>query len=252
MTVHRATVAYSLCAYLLFTAVSAYAIGFFADLVTPTTLDGTRTQHAAMAAAVDLLLVLAFSLQHSVMARASFKRVWTRVVPGAAERSTYVLIASLLLGVLMWQWQPIGPSLYRLHGGAAAVLLLLQGMGWLVVVGSTYLVDHAELFGLTWTRSAAAISADLPALVERSAYRYVRHPLMTGFLIVFWAAPHLTVGHLLLALLCTLYVLVGTALEERDLRARFGAEYDDYAARVPAFLPVGAIRRRSAARRVGA
>ena len=236
MTIDRVSLrAYSLLAYASFTAVSAYAVGFFANHVTLTTLDGMPRRHGASAAVVDLVLVLVFGLQHSLMARASFKRTWTRVVPREVERSTYVLTASLLLALLMWQWRPIGPSLDHLQGAAGVGLLVLQGFGWLLVIGSTYLVDHAALFGLAWP--AERPTRESPVLVERSAYRYVRHPLMTGFLIVFWATPHLTLGHLLLASLLTLYVVIGTRLEERDLSATFGSAYHDYVGRVPAFLP---------------
>ena len=237
-------VAYAVFVYLVFVAVSAYALGFFADLVTPTTIDGTPARDAMSAAAVDLLLLAAFALQHSVMARPSFKRAWIRVVPAASERSTYVLSACLTLGLLMWAWQPVGPTLYHAHGQVRGVLLVLQGVGWLLVIRSTFLVSHTQLFGLPSAPSSSRPGAGAPpALVERSCYRYVRHPLMTGFLIVFWSASDLTAGHLLLALAMTLYVRIGTALEEQDLVAVHGADYVSYQARVPALLPVRIFRR---------
>ena len=229
----------SAVAYLAFLAASTYALGFFADLGTPTSVDGLDTGDPTAAVLRDLLLVLGFCVPHSVMARSSFKRTWTRVVPPEVERSTYVLVASALLAALMGLWQPIGPSLYRVDGLPRVALLALQALGWFLVVWPTFLVDHAQLFGLRTPARSSRAAADVSSvLVERGVYRYVRHPLMTGFLVVFWTSWHMSGGRLLLALALTGYVVVGTALEERDLLTVHGAAYAEYRSRVPAFVPV--------------
>ena len=229
---------YAVMAYAAFLAVLGYALGFFANVGTPTSIDGPSAPHAAEAIAVDVVLLAAFALQHSVMARPKFKRVWSRLIPAAAERSTYVATASLMLALLMWQWQPIGPSLYRLHALGKVGALVIQAGGWVVVIRSTFLVSHTDLFGLRQAGARVRGARYLPPrFIERGAYRYVRHPLMSGFLIVFWATPQMTVGHLLFSIAASLYIAGGVALEEHDLIKTFGTSYSAYRARVPAFLP---------------
>ena len=194
--------------------------------------------------AIDAGLILLFGLQHSVMARAGFKRWLTRMVPPHAERSVYLLASCAALGLLLVFWQPIPAVLWQVERQPYAALLWgLFVAGWLLAVASTYMIDHYSLFGLTqaWRHYRASRGYILPAAEDGfrtpSMYRVVRHPLYLGLLTGFWATPRMTVGHLLLAAGMTLYVLVGIAFEERDLIARFGEHYRDYRRRVPALIP---------------
>ena len=230
--------AYSVVSYAIFLAVTVYSIFFFASRGVPRTIDtGPRAGWPA-ALAIDLGLLSLFAVQHTVMARAGFKRRWTRVVPAAAERSTFVLATCAVLIALFALWHPIGGRVWALSGPAAWPLTAVYAAGWLLVVGSTFLISHADLFGLrqAWSRLCGR-SYQPPAFTERGLYRRVRHPLMAGFLVVFWAAPVMTVGHLLFAAASTGYILTGIAFEEHDLRHQLGQAYRDYQARVPALVP---------------
>lgn len=190
-----------------------------------------------VALAIDLALVTFFGVTHSVMARASFKRHWTRVVPAAAERSVYVLVASLQLGLLAWQWRPVGgPALWQTGGALAAVITAAQLAGFGLAFVSTWLIDHFELFGLRQAFAPRPAGPGGP-LRTPSLYRVVRHPLYLGLLLACWAAPAMTLGRLALALGLTLYVAVGVRLEERDLVRAFGDDYRAYQRRVPMILP---------------
>jgi protein-S-isoprenylcysteine O-methyltransferase Ste14 len=230
---------YAAAAYLLFLAVLGYAIGFFAGAGVPTGIDSGTRSPWPLAVAVDLLLLLLFAAQHSVMARPWFKRRWTRLVPVPAERATYVLCASLLLALLFWQWRPVGGTVWHLSGPAAGVLLGVYAAGWVVAVGSTFIIDHFDLFGLRQAYlHARGASYRPPPFTQRGLYRHVRHPLMAGFVIIFWAAPAMTLGHLLFAAAATGYIGVGIAFEERDLRRDLGEPYRAYRRRVPALIPV--------------
>jgi protein-S-isoprenylcysteine O-methyltransferase Ste14 len=196
------------------------------------------------AAAVDIALVLLFGLQHSVMARAGFKAWLTRLVPPHLERSVYLLATCIALGLLLALWQPIAPVLWQVAAPLASGLLwALFAVGWLLVVASTFMIDHFALFGLTqaWRQYRAARGHINPELRDEFRtplmYRLVRHPLYLGVVIGFWATPLMTAGHLLLAAGMTLYIFVGIAYEERDLMVRFGERYRDYRRRVPALIP---------------
>jgi methanethiol S-methyltransferase len=238
---------YAAAAYLLFLAVLVYAIGFFAGAGVPKGIDSGPRSPWPLAVAIDLLLLLLFAVQHTVMARPWFKRRWTRLVPMPAERATYVLCASLLLALLFWQWRPVGGTVWHLSGPAAGVLLGVYAAGWVVAVGSTFIIDHFDLFGLRQAYlHARGATYRPPPFTQRSLYRHVRHPLMTGFLIIFWAAPAMTLGHLLFAAAATGYIGVGITLEERDLRRDLGEPYRAYRRRVPALIP--ALRPRSRCR----
>jgi protein-S-isoprenylcysteine O-methyltransferase Ste14 len=229
---------YAGAAYLLFLAVLGYAIGFFAGAGVPTGIDSGTRSPWPLAVAVDLLLLLLFAVQHSVMARPWFKRRWTRLVPVPAERATYVLCASLLLALLFWQWRPVGGTVWHLSGPAAGVLLGVYAAGWVVAVGSTFIIDHFDLFGLRQAYlHARGASYRPPPFTQRGLYRHVRHPLMAGFVIIFWAAPAMTLGHLLFAAAATGYIGVGITFEERDLRRDLGEPYRAYRRRVPALIP---------------
>jgi methanethiol S-methyltransferase len=252
-----AVLAYASAVYLVFLAVLGYAIGFFADRGVPRGLDQGARLPWPGALAIDAALLALFAVQHTVMARPWFKRRWTRVVPGYAERSTYVLCASLALALLFWAWRPFGGTVWHLSGPGAALLLAVQLAGWIVAVGATFTISHWDLFGVrqAWLHARGAGYRPVP-FTERGLYARIRHPLMTGFLIVFWAAPTMTVGHLVFAAAATGYILAGIGFEERDLLVGLGEEYRSYRARVPALIPVlvPALRRRpgtGAPRRAG-
>jgi protein-S-isoprenylcysteine O-methyltransferase Ste14 len=191
------------------------------------------------AIAVDLALVALFGVQHSVMARPWFKRRWTAVVPEPAERATYVLCSGLALALLEWQWRPVGGTIWRLSGAGRIALLACAAAGWALALGATFAISHTDLFGLRQARLHArgARYEPLP-FTEAGLYRRVRHPLMSGFLIIIWAAPVLTVGHLAFAAALTGYILIGIRLEERDLLRGLGEAYRRYRAAVPSLIPV--------------
>jgi methanethiol S-methyltransferase len=218
--------------------VLGYAVGFFAGFAVPKGIDqGPRTA-LPVAVAVDLLLLSLFAVQHSVMARPWFKRRWARVVPPPAERTTYVLAASVALALLFWLWRPIDGTVWDLPQPGATVLRIVYLAGWAVAVSSTFLVSHSDLFGLrqAWLY-ARRVRYSPPPFTERGLYRRIRHPLMAGFVIVFWSAPTMTAGHLLFAVGATGYILAGIAFEERDLIRSLGSTYAAYRARVPALIP---------------
>lgn len=234
----------ALLAYALAMGTMVWLIAFLADLpMFGRTIDRPVTALGwPRAVAVDLALVGVFGLQHTVMARRGFKAWWTRRVPEALERSGYLVFTCLALWLLLALWQPVGPWLWDLRGSDwGVVLFVLGGAGWAIVLVSTFLIDHFALFGLSqaWsaTRRGAGASSPAPRLCQPLFYRVVRHPLYTGFLIAFWAAPAMSAGHLLFAATMTLYVLVALVYEERDLVATFGAEYEAYRARVGKLLP---------------
>ena len=234
-----AGIGYAAAAYLLFTAVTVYAVAFLADAVVPRTVDdGGATASTAVSVVVDALLLSVFALQHTVMARPAFKRRWTRVVPAHLERATYVLAASVSLALTFALWHPIPDVVWEVGPTAGRVAVWTgYAFGWLLVVAMTHAFDHAELFGLR--QPLLRRSGRQPATPRLSvpiAYRLVRHPMMTGFLIAFWAASRMTAGHLLFAALSTAYVVVGVRFEERDLGAQLSG-YDDYAAATPRFVP---------------
>jgi methanethiol S-methyltransferase len=232
------TFVYGVLCYAVFLAVFVYGIGFIGGFATPTTLDGTPTGSLGKALAVDLGLLSLFALQHSGMARPAFKRWWTRIVPEAAERSTYVLVSSLLLAALFAWWQPIGGVVWEAHGWARGLVFALYGLGWAVLFYSTWLIDHFDLFGLrqVWRRLGDA-PYETPKFYTPSLYKLVRHPLYVGWLMIFWSAPTMTAAHLLFALMTTAYILVAIQLEERDLTAAFPADYPAYRIRTPMLIP---------------
>lgn len=241
---------YAAACYAIFLATFLYAIGFVAGVVVPKHVDNGPATPLATALAINVALLLLFAVQHSGMARPAFKRWWTRLVPKPFERSTYVLASSLVLIVLFWQWRPIPqlvwqvgsvPAQYALHALAAA--------GWLLVLASTFLINHFDLFGLrqAWFHARGLPSDSRAPFVVRAFYRIVRHPLMLGFLVAFWATPTMTLGHLLFAIATTGYIIVAVKfLEERDLVAEFGETYRDYQRRVPMLVPLRLRDRRNA------
>lgn len=231
-----------------FNLVTVWTMAFLADAVLPRTVDEPVRMPALPAVAVDLGLLLLFAVQHSVMARRPVKAWLRRWVPVQLERTTYVLLTDVCLVVLLALWQPFGRTIWDLDGSAAVAVWMLCGAGWLLAIVSTYAVDHLELTGLRQAGWAAPRDAAGAGLEVGGLYGVVRHPLMTGLLVAFWATPHLGASHLLFAAAATGYVLLGIRFEERDLRRTFGQAYDDYAARVPALLPSpGSLKRRRAA-----
>lgn len=230
--------AYGFLSYTLFLGVFLYMIGFMGDFLVPRSLDTGPETPFGTALFVNLGLILIFSLQHSVMARPGFKSVWTRVVPKSVERSTYVLFSSLALALLMWQWRPIGGYLWNLNGTMFEnVAWAGFAFGWLFLLASTFLVNHFDLFGLRQVVHAArGTEPKQLAFAERYFYKFVRHPIYVGWLMLTWITPVMTVGHLVYALGMTAYILTAIPFEERDLIAIHGEKYKRYQDRVPALL----------------
>ena len=235
-----AAVLYGGVAYLTFLGAITYAVAFVGDLPVPKTIDSGVPGAIGTALLVNTLLLGLFAIQHSVMARPAFKRLWTRLVPQSVERATYVLLASLVLLLLYWQWQPIPEPVWSVTQPAMVVALwAVFWLGWAIVLLSTFLINHFELFGLRQVY-ARLRGATLPAPVFKTPlfYKKVRHPIYLGFLLAFWATPTMTVGHLLFAVGTTGYILIGIYLEERDLIALFGDQYRQYREQVAMLLPL--------------
>ncbi|HVU00464.1 MAG TPA: isoprenylcysteine carboxylmethyltransferase family protein [Polyangiaceae bacterium] len=226
--------ALGIVAYAAFNAAFLYFIGFTLGVVVPRTVDSAGDTAPLLAFAVDASLIAFFGVVHSVMARAGFKQGLSRILPRSAERPLYVLVASLQLALVCWQWQPVGGVVWSVGGGLGTLLLVLSALGWGLVLASSYSIDHFELFGL---KQAFGRAAPAPVFRVPFLYRIVRHPLYLGILVGLWVAPVMTGSHLLLAALFTVYILVGVQHEERDLVRVFGDEYRRYRAAVPMLLP---------------
>ena len=230
---------YGAAVYLIFAATFLYAIAFVGNLPAPKTIDSGMPGSLGTALLVNTLLLGLFAIQHSVMARPAFKRWWTRIVPQSVERTTYVLLASAALLLLYWQWRPIPGPVWTVENPFwVAVLHGVFWLGWAVLLISTYLINHFELFGLRQV-FAALRKSELPEPVFRTPlfYKWVRHPIYVGFLLAFWATPSMTWGHLLFAAGSTGYILLGIFLEERDLVAMFGDQYRRYRKQVGMLIP---------------
>jgi protein-S-isoprenylcysteine O-methyltransferase Ste14 len=234
-----AALSYGLICYAIFFVTFLYAIGFVGNFIVPKGIDSGAMGSLAVSLAVDTLLLGIFAIQHSVMARPAFKRWWTRFVPRSVERSTYVLFASLALIVLFACWQPVTIPVWTVDNMlGASVLHGVFWLGWALVLLSTFLIDHFELFGLKQV-VARMLGRELPAPVFHTPllYRWTRHPLYLGFLLAFWATPTMTLGHLLFAIGTTGYILIAIVFEERDLIDLFGDQYRRYRQQVSMLIP---------------
>jgi protein-S-isoprenylcysteine O-methyltransferase Ste14 len=232
--------AYGLAAYLVFLGTFLYAIAFVGGCpILPTRLDGPLAGSLASAIAINCGLLTIFAVQHSVMARRWFKERWTRIIPWSIERSTYVLAASLALLLLFWQWRPIGIEIWTVENPTARALLwTLFAAGWGTVLIVTFLINHFDLFGLRQVTLPLLGKPYTPVSFRTPLpYRHVRHPLYFGFLLAFWATPHMTVAHLLFAIATTAYIILAIQFEERDLVAEHGKAYEDYRRKVPMLIP---------------
>jgi len=230
---------YGVAAYALFLATFLYAIGFVSGFLVPKTIDSGADSSLTEALVVNLGLLAVFAIQHSVMARPQFKAWWTRFVPKSVERSTYVLLSNGALMLLFWQWRPISSVVWEIQNpNVSMALTALSLTGWLIVLTSTFLLNHFELFGLHQVATNLT-GRSMPAAKFRTPayYRVVRHPIYLGFVVAFWAAPTMTVGHLLFATTTTVYVILAIQLEERDLVELFGDDYRNYKERVSMLVP---------------
>jgi protein-S-isoprenylcysteine O-methyltransferase Ste14 len=234
---------YSLLCYVLFLIAFLYAIGFLFRLLVPKHINSGEPGPWQTALLINTGLLALFVVQHTVMARPAFKRWWTRIIPPAMERSTFVLAASLILLLLFWQWRPLPQAVWDVSGPAAWGLHALAAFGWAMVLLSSFVISHFDLFGLRqgWLYFLGKVYRPV-GFQLRGPYRMVRHPLMLGFLIAFWATPHMTAGHLFFAVMTTVYIFMGTWFEERDLVAEHGEAYLDYRRRVPSILPIKGIQ----------
>jgi len=234
---------YGVICYAVFFATFLYAIGFIGNFLVPRSIDSAPMTRLGVALAVDIALLALFALQHSVMARPAFKRWWTRIVPVAMERSTYTLLSSVALILLFWQWRPIGAVIWTVDSETGRALLYAGfAFGWLLLLVSTFLINHFDLFGLrqVWLYFRGRPYAEIPFRTP-ALYKFVRHPLYVGWLFTFWCAPTMTAAHLLFAVLTTAYILIGIQFEERDLTHAFPG-YAAYRKRVPMLIPFTAGR----------
>ncbi len=230
---------YGIAAYFVFFVTFLYAIGFVSGLVVPKTIDTGAARPPMQAVIVNLILLTIFAVQHSVMARRQFKEWWTQFVPKSVERSTYVLLSSLALALLLWQWRPIPTVLWQIDDPQLAIAVSgISLLGFLIALTSTFLINHFELFGLHQVaNNLTGRTMPTPRFRTPLYYKFVRHPLYFGFVIAFWVTPTMTVGHLLFAAATTAYILVGILLEERDLIDLFGDDYRRYRERVSMLVP---------------
>ncbi len=231
---------YSIVCYFLFLASTLYAMGFLNNLIVPTTIEGGVVRPVGQAFLIDVSLIFLFGLAHSVMARPQFKAWWTRLIPEAAERSTYVLQSSLLLLLIFWLWQPIPEIIWTVTNEYGRFILQsIHWIGWILVILATFLINHFELTGLQQSfcnlRRRQPVS---PHFVTPFLYKVVRHPMQLGLIIAFWVTPHMSVGRLVFAVTMTLYILIGLYFEEQSLLKQFGQDYEAYRQATPKVLPI--------------
>lgn len=230
---------YGIICYAVFFLSFLYAIGFVGDFIVPKSINSGPESGLASSLIINLGLLGLFAVQHTIMARPAFKQWWTKFVPVQVERSTFVLVASLILSLLYWQWHPMPGVIWSVENHFGKILLLaLFWIGWLIVLLSTFIINHFDLFGLrqVWLHLQNQQYHHIE-FQTKSLYRYIRHPIMTGFIIAFWSTPHMTAGHLLFAVTTTVYIIIGVQFEEHDLRGSLGKDYDEYRRRVPMLIP---------------
>jgi len=239
MLVRSLVLLYGAVCYLAFLGVFLYLIGFLGDFVVPKSIDSGYKVPFMTGLLIDTALLIIFGLQHSIMARPAFKKIWTKVVPWPIERSTYVLMTNLALALLFWQWRPVQGVLWDLHYPAPqAVAYGLFALGWAIVLYSTLLINHFDLFGLRQVLLHFQDKKYTPVGFKMPwPYRFVRHPLYVGWLLAFWSTPTMTVSHLIFSLGTTAYILIAIRFEERDLIESHGEEYKQYRNRVPMLIP---------------
>ena len=233
------TLLYGATTYLLFLGTFLYTIGFLTGFGVPKSINDGRPAPLTEALLVNGGFLALFAIQHTIMARKSFKQWWTKIIPAQIERSTFVLVTCAILLGMFWQWRAIPGEVWHVEGTAAYVILGVSAVGWGIVLLATFLIDHFELFGLRQTVTHfLGKPMTPPVFYERSLYRYIRHPLLFGFLVAFWATPQMSYVHLFFCLMCTGYILFGIQVEERTLIAEHGISYKDYRRRVPMLLPL--------------
>ena len=231
---------YGIIAYVIFLAAFLYAIPFIGGFWVPKTLDTGSQSSIIYAVIIDLILLSIFAVQHSVMARPQFKKWWTKIIPRSIERSTYVLLASVILLLIYWLWQPLPTVVWDVQSQPFVILLYaLFTVGWLIVFLATFMINHFHLFGLKQVYEYMNnMEIKQPEFRIKYFYRFVRHPIMLGFIIAFWAVPFMTFGHLLFSAVSTLYILIAVKfLEERDLVKFHGEKYEQYQKNVPMLIP---------------
>ncbi|MEH6406736.1 MAG: methanethiol S-methyltransferase [Leeuwenhoekiella sp.] len=240
---------YGVLAYILFLFSFLYAIGFVGNLIVPKSIDSGNETDFLAALVFNIVLLSVFALQHSIMARPAFKKLWIRIIGKAVERSTYVLFSSLALILIFWKWQPMTDTVWSIENNALALSLrALFFMGWAIVLLSTFMISHFELFGLTqiFNNFKNKVSQS-PKFQVNFFYKLVRHPIMLGFLVAFWATPVMTTGHLLFTVITTAYILIAVKfLEEKDLKKALGSKYVNYQKEVPMIIPFTKKRKVSA------
>lgn len=241
MASRMASLVYGILVYVIFLGSFIYAVAFVGDFEVPRTINsGPRAGSMGWALGINALLLGLFAVQHSVMARGWFKNWWTKIIPAQIERSTYVLLSSLLLILLFWQWRPLPQPVWIVETAPwNGVLDGLFWLGWIIVLASTFMINHFSLFGLRQVyHFYKGEEADPVPFQKPGLYRYVRHPLMLGFLIAFWATPRMTLGHLVFAIATTAYIFLGTWLEERDLIRHYGDRYREYRRQAGMVIPL--------------
>ena len=237
---------YGIISYVVFLVAFLYAIGFVGNLLVPKSIDSGVGDTLGTALLINLLLLGLFAIQHTIMARPAFKARFAKIFPAAAERSTFVLITSLILLLIYWKWVPMQDIVWNLEGSiGGTIMTIFFWIGWAIVFTSTFVIDHFELFGLAQiTRYVQKKEFTPPPFTDRGYYKFVRHPIMLGFIIAFWATPVMTMGHFLFTIMTTGYVFIGVHFfEERDLKTIYGTIYTDYSKRVPSIIPFTKLKK---------